>query len=97
MDRLAGHFRRYSRRDAAQRLSMAGLEQVALKYVNIVGALGWYLNNRLIPHDDLSSAGINGQIRVFDRLLIPVLKRLESTRGMPFGQSLVCVGRKPPN
>lgn len=95
MDRLAGHFRRYSRRAAAERLSMAGLEQVALRYVNIVGALGWYVNNRLIRHDDLSSPGINGQISVFDRVLIPGLKRLEGKRNMPFGQSLVCVGRKP--
>lgn len=95
MDRLAGHFRRYSRRDAAERLSMAGLEPVALRYVNVVGALGWYVNNRVIRHDDLSSPSINGQISVFDRVLIPGLKRLEGMRNMPFGQSLVCVGRKP--
>lgn len=95
MDRLAGHFRRYSADDAGRKLAAAGLERVALRYVNLAGALGWFVNNRLISHRDLSSSTINGQIRVFDRFLIPVLKRIEGVRGMPFGQSLVCVGRKP--
>ena len=95
MDRLAGHFRRYTRQEAARKLVAAGLEEVALRYVNLVGAVGWFINNRLVSHRNLSSPSINGQIRVFDRWLIPVLRRLEGTRRMPFGQSLVCVGRKP--
>ena len=95
MDRLAGHFRRYTRGDAASKLTAAGLENVTLRYVNLVGALGWFVNNRLVAHRDLSSPTINGQIQAFDRLLIPVLKRLEGKRHMPIGQSLVCVGRKP--
>ena len=95
MDRLAGHFRRYTRNDAGSKLAAAGLEIVTLRYVNLVGALGWYVNNRLVAHRDLSSPAINGQIQLFDRLLIPVLKRLEGKRHMPIGQSLVCVGRKP--
>lgn len=95
MDRLAGHFRRYSSADASRKLRSAGLEPVAVRYVNCVGALGWFVNNRVIRHHDLSSKGINGQIRVFDRALIPLLKRMEGNRRMPFGQSLLCVGRKP--
>jgi SAM-dependent methyltransferase len=95
MDKLAGHFRRYSHEDAARKLRVAALEQVSIRYVNLVGAMGWYVNNRIISHDDLSSGGINRQISIFDRLMIPVLKRIEGQRSMPFGQSLVCVGRKP--
>lgn len=95
MDKLAGHFRRYSREAAAKRLADAGLEPEALRYVNMVGAVGWFVNNRLVQHEDLSSGSINSQIHLFDRYLIPVLRRLEGTRSMPFGQSLLCVGRKP--
>lgn len=95
MDRLAGHFRRYTRDAAARKLAGAGLEPEALRYVNLVGAVGWFVNNRVIRHRDLSSASINSQIHLFDRYLIPVLRKLEGTRGMPFGQSLLCVGRKP--
>ena len=73
---------------------MAGLEKASVKYVNLMGASGWFVNNRFVSHEDLSSTAINGQIRAFDRFLIPVLRRVEGTRGMPFGQSLLCVGRK---
>ena len=95
MDRLAGHFRRYSRKIARARLTAAGLDPVELRYVNLVGGIGWLVNNRFVPHRNLSSQAINRQIHVFDRFLIPFLKHLEGKRHMPFGQSLICVGRKP--
>jgi hypothetical protein len=69
---------------------------VALRYVNVMGAIGWFVNNRLLSHRDLSSGSINAQIHLFDRFLIPVLRRLEGARAMPFGQSLLAVGRRPP-
>jgi SAM-dependent methyltransferase len=95
MDRLAGHYRRYSKRYASERLAEAGLKEEALRYVNLVGAIGWYVNNRVMRHSDLSSGTINRQIKIFDRLLIPALSQIEGDRGMPFGQSLLCVGTKP--
>lgn len=94
MDRLAGHYRRYDRSTVRQRLQSAGLAEVKLRYVNIVGAVGWFVNNRLAHHRDLSSRPINGQIRLFDRWLVPMLRVIEGDRAMPFGQSLVCVARR---
>jgi len=94
MDRLAGHYRRYTATDAREKLSAAHLEPVLMRYVNMVGGIGWFLNNRVIRHRDLSSSAINGQIRAFDRYVVPMLRRLEGSRSMFFGQSLVCVGRK---
>lgn len=95
MDQLAGHFRRYTSVGVAQKIRQAGLEAVSIRYVNLVGALGWFVNNRLLSHKQLSSKSINGQIRIFDRTMIPILRWVEGTRSMPFGQSLLCVGRKP--
>ncbi|HZR01994.1 MAG TPA: class I SAM-dependent methyltransferase [Burkholderiales bacterium] len=95
VDRLAGHYRRYSAAQARQRLEAGHLELFTLRYVNSVGAIGWFVNNRLVRHRALSSPTINGQIHAFDRYLVPLLMRLEGSRRMPFGQSLLCVGRKP--
>lgn len=95
MDRMAGHFRRYDKAMVRTLMGKAGLVPSHLRYVNVLGALGWFVNNRIIRHDNLSSGGINGQIRLFDRWGVPMLRFLEGTRGMPFGQSLVCVGEKP--
>ena len=46
MDRLAGHHRRYTAADAERKLAAADLKVEALRYVNLVGALGWYVNSR---------------------------------------------------
>jgi SAM-dependent methyltransferase len=94
MDRLAGHFRRYERGRARAELVRVGLRPVDVRYVNLVGAVGWFVNNRLVSHDDLSSPAVNAQIGLFDRVLVPVLRRLEAGRSMPFGQSLLVVGEK---
>ncbi len=91
MDRLAGHFRRYDRAMMRERLRDTGFAEMHLRYVNMVGAVGWFVNNRIFCHTHLSSPPINRQIRLFDRYLIPLLRTLEGKRSMPFGQSIVCV------
>jgi SAM-dependent methyltransferase len=94
MDHLAGHFRRYDRPMVRERFADAGLAAEQLRYVNLFGAIGWYVNNRLIQHRRLSSQPINLQIRLFDALVVPLMRAIEGTRSMPFGQTLVAVGRK---
>jgi SAM-dependent methyltransferase len=94
MDELAGHHRRYDKDLARARLVDAGLEPTELRYVNALGAVGWFVNGRM-PHRNLSSGSINAQIGIFDRFVVPVLRRLERGRSLPVGQSLLCVGTTP--
>lgn len=94
MDKLAGHFRRYNKHAVRELFERAGLEVVRLRYVNFLGAIGWFINNRLFHHRNLSSGSINFQIRLFDKLLIPILRFIEGDKSLPFGQSLICVGKK---
>ena len=93
MDKLAGHFRRYNKKTARILLEQAGFKVEVLRYVNLLGGIGWFVNNRILKHDHLSSPSVNSQIRLFDRYLIPLMRFLEGKRSMPFGQSLVCVGK----
>jgi SAM-dependent methyltransferase len=92
MDRLAGHFRRYNRASVTALFEQADLRPMRVRYVNLLGGIGWYINNRLVPHRDLSSSSINTQIAVFDRVLVPLLRFLERDRSLPFGQTIVAVG-----
>jgi SAM-dependent methyltransferase len=92
MDRLAGHLRRYDRQRMLALFDELGIEPVRIRYVNLLGALGWFVNNRLIAHRDLSSPAINSQIALFDRFFVPLLRRLEGDRNLPFGQSILAVG-----
>ncbi len=87
LDEELGHFRRYTRRSLAGTFNDAGLDLVHMAWFNRVGVLGWWLNarvrrQRLIPLR---------QLRLFDAL-VPLL-RFERVVPLPFGQSLIGVGR----
>jgi len=94
IDRIAGHHRRYDRALLRARFAAAGFAEEVIRYVNLFGAVGWLINNRLVNHRDIASKNIEVQVRLFDRVLVPLLRRLEGTRHLPFGQSVVAVGRK---
>ncbi len=90
IDRKLDHFRRYTRADVLNLARRAGLEIHKLRYVNMAGFFGWWINARLLRRTAQSEA----QIEVFDRLIVPAMSRLERLLPPPFGQSLFAVLRK---
>jgi len=89
IDRAIGHYRRYDKQTMAGMFRQAGLDVVKLKYINALGALGWWANGRLRKQQTPPS----GQLRLFN-VLVPALKRIEHTVPVPFGISLLAVGCK---
>lgn len=89
-DELAGHFRRYRRRDLRNLLTAAGFHGVRARYFNGFGAIPYFLNSRILRPKTLSGP-VDTQIVLFDRYLVPVLRRVESSIRVPFGQSLIAV------
>lgn len=88
-DREIGHHRRYTRASMDRALRAAGLEPVLVRYQNSVGLLGWIVLMRLLrqrPSEGLA-------LRLFDRAVVPVLRRVEGRVQLPFGQSVFAVGR----
>jgi len=91
-DELAGHFRRYRRRDLYDRIRAAGFHSIRTRYFNGFGAIPYGLNARLFRPSTLSGS-VDTQIVIFDRYFVPVLRRLESWLPMPFGQSLIATAQ----
>ena len=89
IDRAIGHFRRYTRADLLAKLDAAGLEVETVRYFNAVGVPGWFVNTRLLRRR--SVPGVQARINDW---LVPLL-RLEQRVGLPFGMSLLVVGRVP--
>jgi SAM-dependent methyltransferase len=89
-DELAGHFRRYTRPSLRALLREAGFPAHRAYYFNAAGALAYFVNARLLRPRTLSGP-VDAQIKVFDRLFVPVLRRLEGLVPVPFGQSLVAI------
>lgn len=90
-DRKIGHCRRYRRAGLLKRLEDAGLQPIRVRYVNALGAVLWLLGARLLRRTPTSK----GPILVMDKVVIPVVRRLEKVVTPPFGQSLLAVAMKP--
>jgi SAM-dependent methyltransferase len=90
-DRAIGHHRRYRKRSLRAVATTAGLEVEVLRHVNCVGLLGWYVVVTLLRGRPRAGA----LLRMYDALLVPLLRRLESRWEPPFGQSLLLVARRP--
>ncbi len=89
-----GHFRRYTKRELAEKLEGAGFAVDHVAYFNMVGALGWLAVYRL--------GGVRGvdestrsQVGFFDRFLVPVARRVERLVPPPFGISVVGLVQVP--
>jgi SAM-dependent methyltransferase len=93
MDRLAGHCRRYATGDLRSILSKQPVEILRLGYLNPIGGLGWWVNSLSRPKS-LNSDAINGQIRLFDRYVVPISRALNPLFASFFGQSVICVARR---
>jgi SAM-dependent methyltransferase len=90
-DRLVGHYRRYRKGELAALVRGAGFEVVEARYVNCVGAVAWWVVARQLGRFPKSRAAM----RTYDRTVVPVIRWIESRWTPPFGQSVLCIGRRP--
>ena len=90
IDRLVGHYRRYSKRDIETKLVSAGFYVKSISYMNCIGPFGWFLNNRILKKREESLS----QVIFYDRFVVPWLRKIEQIFTPPFGLSLVVVGEK---
>lgn len=88
-DRAIGHHRRYRAASLRRAVEDAGLSVEALHYVNSIGLLAWYVLVKALR--GRPKAGL--ALTVYDRAVVPVLRRLEQRCHPPFGQSLFVVAR----
>jgi hypothetical protein len=87
-DRAVGHFRRYEKRDLAAKLNSAGFSIRQIKFFNLLAALPWLINGRLLKRDYLPTGQAN-----LANTLTPLLK-LERLIGPPCGLSLIAIAQK---
>jgi SAM-dependent methyltransferase len=89
IDRAIHHYRRYERADLLSKLVEVGFQVEHTAFFNRLGVLGWYANSVLLQRTTVPGV----QLRL-QNLLVPLL-RVESALSLPFGLSLIAVGRKP--
>lgn len=95
MDAMAGHYRRYTRTSLRNRFADAGYRIREVRYINPLGALGWWVNAKIVRPKDLSAPIVNKQILWYDRFVQPLSRFLSPLTCRIFGQSLWAVAERP--
>ncbi|MFC7341367.1 class I SAM-dependent methyltransferase [Saccharopolyspora griseoalba] len=90
-DRKVGHHRRYTPATLRHTCERAGLVVDVAKPVNFLGAFAWWAAVRKggagAPNPKL--------VGIYDRFVVPITRFVEKLVPVPFGQSVLCVARKP--
>ncbi|MBK9175616.1 MAG: class I SAM-dependent methyltransferase [Flavobacteriales bacterium] len=89
-DRAIGHFRRYDKRMLRSELP-SPLEVIDLRYLDSAGLLPSLANKCLLRQN----APTMGQLRFWDRMVVPCSRVTDKLVLHSFGRSLLCVARKP--
>ena len=89
LDKAFDHYRRYSKAGLSSLLSRSGWEVLQISNVNIAGILPWIVAGKILRNTTIG----HRQMRIFDSLVIPVMRKVESIREPFIGQSLLAIGR----
>jgi SAM-dependent methyltransferase len=85
LDRSLSHFRRYSRKGLTAVARECGLTVRRLRHFNPLGALGWWLNGKVLRRSLLPE----GQLSLYARFAIPVSRLIDRLNPLPIGVSLI--------
>jgi hypothetical protein len=89
-DRAVGHQRRYSLTELRGKLEAARFSILSIHYRNLVGALGWFVNQRLLKQTDIG----DGTVGIYDKLVFPVASFIEDRVAPPYGLNLLAIAQK---
>ncbi len=89
LDRKVGHFRRYTKRELIDVVNSAGFDIESCRYFDVMGIIPWYIAFVLLGQ---TTSGTN--VTLYDRLVVPVMRRVESVVKPPLGKNLLLVARK---
>jgi ubiquinone/menaquinone biosynthesis C-methylase UbiE len=91
VDIATGHVRRYTKKTMRTALTEAGLEVEQVRYANALGLIGYYIATSIFKLAPKEGA----MVKIYDTLILPVTKVVESMVRPPFGQSVFAVARVP--
>jgi SAM-dependent methyltransferase len=89
-DRGVGHFRRYTKPEVEAKCRRAGFRVLKSVYFDLIGIVPWWIQYRLLGASALNP----GAVRLYDRLLVPVTKAIESRIEPPVGKNLLLIAEK---
>lgn len=90
IDHLVGHYRRYNKTELQEKVIDAGFIVREAFYMNSLAFFGWFMNNRILKKREESQT----QVKFYDWMIVPWLRRAENICHPPFGLSVVVIAEK---
>lgn len=89
IDAAIGHFRRYEIKKLINNMQSSGFEIDQAKRLNFIGAVGWFIVNKLFRDKEVKET----KIAIFN-LIAPIFLSLENIFEPPIGTSILVIAKK---
>lgn len=89
IDRLIGHYRRYTKEDVGEKLKLAGFNIIKSRRLNFLGAIGWFISGKILKEEKVKE----GKIKLFN-ILAPFILPIEDWIEPLFGTSILVIAQK---
>ncbi len=89
LDQEIGHFRRYHLKPLVRLVEQTGFRIKIAKYFDILGILPWYIVFVLMRSKQSAT-----KVNLYDKIAIPIVKRLENLITPPIGKNILLIAQK---
>jgi SAM-dependent methyltransferase len=89
-DEKVGHVRRYTKSELERKLQRAGFRIVLLTYFDFPGIGPWWVKYCLLRSATMPPGGV----RLYDRWVVPLARRIEALISPPIGKNVIAVAEK---
>ena len=90
LDKVFEHHRRYTKATLRAVIETAGWKPRRIGYMNFPGIAAWFMAGRILKKKNIAVS----DARLYDRLVIPWLSRLESVVEPPIGANLLAIAER---
>jgi Methyltransferase domain len=87
LDRVSGHWRRYSRASLLAAITGAGYDVCEARYVDLLSIAPYWLSNRALKRSSIGTLSRE----VYDRYYVRAARALHKVCSSPIGKSMLCV------
>jgi hypothetical protein len=88
-DKKIGHFRRYCKKGLINIVRESGFSIENIRYFDLAGVIPWYILFVL-----LKNTTTKANISLYDKLVVPPMRLLETLIPAPIGKNLLLIGKK---
>lgn len=94
LDKEVGHYKRYNKKMVKELAAKTNFDIKDIYYFNFVGAIGWFINYKILKRKETNQDDSNLQVNFFDRFIVKPVKFIETYVRPPFGISLIAIMEK---